>query len=83
MPTQSKINAVKAAIVAEFRRQAPGVYFGDDADAEIFNGGPAEMMQIRTILGNRRGVADRFDMDAVARVAIAAFKGEPQPTGRQ
>lgn len=76
MSTQSRIDAVKAAIIAEFRRQAPGVDFGYGADADIFNDGPAEMMTIRTILGNRREVADRFDMDAVARVAIAAFAGE-------
>lgn len=76
MPTQSRINAVKAAIIAEFRRQAAGVDFGYGADAGIFNDGPDEMMTIKTILGNRIEVADRFDMDAVARVAIAAFKGE-------
>jgi hypothetical protein len=69
MPTAHLIAKVKAAIIAEFARQIPMIYFWDPADKELFDGGQIDTMPFAD------GVilADRFDLDAVAVAAIKAL----------
>lgn len=63
------IAAVRDAIIVELQRQAETVYFWDEADQELLHGGTPEMSEFQGgIL-----LADRFDMDAVARAAITAM----------
>ena len=65
--TESQILAVKTAIIAELREQAPEVYFWDRADVELFDGGPVGITSADPVL------ADKFDMDLVAAAAIGAL----------
>ena len=66
------VEVVRNAILAEFRRQIPLVYFWDPADKELFDPGEPELDEFQGGLY----LADRFDMDAVARAAIKAMSQE-------
>lgn len=68
------ITIVRDSIIAELRRQEPKVYFWDRADEGLFAGGEQEWSEY----SDRSGVAtillaDRFDMDAVARAVMEAL----------
>jgi hypothetical protein len=71
------LTAVRAAIVAEFKRQIPTVCFWDPADEDLVSGDPIEIRRFRGVQGNvLLEKADKFDMDAVAAAAIEAMKPE-------
>lgn len=76
IPMESQISRVKAAIIAEFARQTPGVYFWDGADEELFDGGPIEMSDFQDSEGGIFQLADKFDMDAIAAAAISVMETE-------
>jgi hypothetical protein len=63
---------VEQAIIAELEKQFPTVYFWDRADEDLVAGGGQEWMNYQ---GGIR-LADRFDMKAVARAALAALRDE-------
>lgn len=72
MPTERQISKVKAAIVAELARQIPNIYFWDNSDAAMFDGGPITWTEFERV--GLIELADKFDLDAVAIAAIRALE---------
>lgn len=73
------VDAVRDAIITELKRQAPQVYFWERADEELFHGGKQKWDEYgHSIMWPEKSeivtLADRFDMDAVARAAIKAME---------
>ncbi len=67
------IDTVKAAIIAELKRQAPNVYFWDRADEDLFEDGPVT----RTEFGPDTEIifmANKFNMYEVAAAAVQACR---------
>ncbi len=53
-------------------KQAPHVYFWDQADEELLYGGPIEKLEFVDSNGARYELSDKFDMDRIASVAWQA-----------
>ena len=72
---KTTVAVVRDAIIAELSKQSEKVYFWDEADKELMAGGAPEWSEflVSTVSTETYLMADRFDMDAVARAAIAAM----------